>query len=144
MDTFAESARKLFDFLTADYGFLQGTKHSILPELGDSSHSVRYDAPHIFIWISMDKNEVCVIIFVKIHTSILRPAGTRIFQLGDILRHCAPDFLKSFPESETPNAAPRNFEDFLRFYAGGLRQYCDPLLRMDLKQLEDISRNEHK
>jgi hypothetical protein len=139
MDTFAESARKHFNFLTIDYGFLKGAKQSILPELGDSPSSVRYDAPHIFIWIHVDKNEVCVIIFVKVHTSVLRPSGKRIFQLGDILRHCAPDILKSFPKSETPDRAPKNFEDFLRFYAEGLRLHCDPLLRMDLKQLEEIS-----
>lgn len=138
MATFAETARRHFDFLIADYGFLQGAKQSILPELGDSSRSVRYDARHIFIWIGVDKNEVCVIIFVKIHTSILRPSGKRIFLLGEILRHSAPDYLKSFPNSETPDTSPRNFEDFLRFYAQGLKSYCDPLLRMDLKQLEEI------
>ena len=141
MDTFAESARRHFSFLTTEYGFLQGVNQSILPELGDSSYSVRYDAPHIFIWVHLEKNEVCVILFVKIHTSILRPSGKRIFQLGEILRHCAPDYLKSFPQSETPDATPRNFEDFLRFYAEGLRKYCDSLLRTDLKQLEEISQN---
>ncbi len=139
METFTDSARKHFDFLIADYWFVHGAKQTILPELGDSTYSVRYDAPHIFIWIHLDKNEVCVILFVKIHTSILRPSGKRIFQLGDILRHCAPDSLKSFPRSETPASAPSNFEDFLRFYAESLKKYCAPLLRMDLKQLEELS-----
>ena len=139
MDTFAESARKHFDFLIADYGFVQGAKQTLLPELSDSSYSVRYDAPHIFIWIHIDKNEVCVVLFVKVHTSILRPSGKRVFQLRDILRYSASDSLRPFPKSETPGSAPKNFGDFLQFYAEGLRLYCDPLLRMDLKQLEEIS-----
>jgi hypothetical protein len=139
MDTFAECARKHFSFLTADYGFSQGTQTSILPELGDSPYSVRYDAPHIFIWVHLDKNEVLVAIFVKVHTSILRPSGKRMFNLADILRHSAPDWFKFFPKSETPDTAPGNFEAFLRFYAEGLNRYCGDLLRMDLKQLEEIS-----
>lgn len=141
MENFAEKAREHFNFLTTEYGFIQGAKHSILPELGDSLIAVRYDAPHIFIWVHVDKNEVCVTIFVKVHTSILRPSGKRIFALGGILEHIAPDFLKSFPQSETPDMAPRNFEAFLKFYAEGLRKYCDALLRLDLKQLEEISRS---
>ena len=142
MESFSECARKYFDFLERDYGFVQGTKPDILAELGDSSSSVRYDAPHIFIWVHLDKNEVCVAIFAKVHTSILRPSSKRIFGLAEILRSTSPESLKSFPESETPDSAPRNFEDFLQFYADALKRNCDALLRMDLKLLEETYRHE--
>jgi hypothetical protein len=139
MDTFSECARKHFDFLTREYHFTQGEKLDILPELGNSSYtySVRYDAPHIFIWICVDKNEVCVPIFTKVHTSILRPYEQRIFSLHQILRASAPDSLKTFPTPITPPySPPANFEDILMFYAAALRVHCDALLRMDLKLLE--------
>ncbi len=134
---FSECARKHFDFLKRDYGFVQGGKPEILPELGDSFYSVRYDAPHIFIQVRIDKNEIQVVIFSKVHTSILRPYTKRIFSLADILRHNSPESLKDFPKSETPDSAPSNFEDFLVFYADALRRNCDALLRMDLKLLEE-------
>jgi hypothetical protein len=136
METFSECARKHFDFLTHEYQFTHGEKLDVLPELGNSWYSVRYDAPHIFIWIHMDKDEVCVILFAKIHTSILRPSERRIFPLPEILRYVAPESLKTYPESTTPDRSPENFDDFLKFYAAGLRQHCDALLRMDLKLLE--------
>jgi len=137
MENFSECARKHFEFLKSDYGFIQGRTLDILPELGDSPSSVRYDAPHIFIWVHVDKNQVQVAIFAKIHTSILRPHTKRIFNLDNILRCASPESLQTYPQSETPQSAPKNFEDFLRFYADALRRNCDALLRMDLKLLEE-------
>jgi hypothetical protein len=136
METFSECTRKHFDFLTHEYQFTHGEKLDVLPEQGNSSYSVRYDAPHIFIRILLDKNVVCVILFAKVHTSILRPYEQRIFLLHEILQYVSPESLTAFPESETPDSAPRNFNDFLKFYANGLRLHCDALLRMDLKLLE--------
>jgi hypothetical protein len=136
METFSECARKHFDFLTHEYQFTHGEKPDVLPEQGNSRYSVRYDAPHIFIQILLDKNDVCVILFAKVHTSILRPYEQRIFLLPEILRYVSPESLKTYPESTTPDRSPENFDDFLKFYAAGLRQHCDALLRMDLKLLE--------
>jgi hypothetical protein len=136
METFSECARKHFDFLTHEYQFTHGEKLDVLPELGNSWDSVRYDAPHIFIWINVDKDEVCVILFAKVHTSILRPSERRIFRLAEILRYVSPESLKTYPKSTTPDRSPENFDDFLKFFANGLRQHCDALLRMDLKLLE--------
>jgi hypothetical protein len=137
MESFSECARKHFDFLTREYQFTHGEKLDVLPELGNSWYSVRYDAPHIFIWIHVDKDEICVSLFTKIHTSILRPSEKRMFYLHHILQATAPDLLKKFPEPITPPySPPANFDDILAFYAAALRAHCDALLRMDLKLLE--------
>jgi len=138
MNGFAECARKHFDFLVHDYGFVRGGKQDILPELSDSATSVRYEGPHLFIWVHVDKDQVCAVVFAKVHTSVLRPAARRSFYLDEILRQVSPKTLEGFPQSETPDRAPENFEDFLRFYAAALRKHCGELLRMDLKLLEDI------
>ena len=138
LDGFSDCVRKHFDFLVQRYGFMRGGKPEILPELGDSTASVRYDGPHLFLWIHLDKNEVVVTLFVKIHTSILRPAGRRSFSLDEILRLVAPESLSSLPASETPWSAPRNYEALLKFYAEALPKYCDALLRMDLKLIEEV------
>lgn len=141
MGSFSECARRHFEFLKLEYGFVQGNKPDLLPELGDSPNSVRYDAPHIFLWIHVDKNLVQVTVFCKVHTSILRPSSKRLFNLDEILQHSSPESFKAYPESETPDSAPRNFEDFLRFYADALKRNCDALLRMDLKLLEETFRH---
>ena len=138
MDGFSDCARKHFDFLVHRYGFVRGAKPEILPELGDSPTSVRYDGPHLFIWIHVDKNEVLVTLFVKVHTSILRPAARRSFYLHEILRFVAPESLAALPPSETPGSAPKNYENLLRFYGEALPKHCDALLRTDLKFLEDV------
>jgi hypothetical protein len=94
MQEFPGSVHRHFDYLVGQYGFTHGGKPAVLPELGDSLTSVRYEGPHLFIWVHLDKNEVGVSLFVKVHTSVLRPSGRRMFQLQEILRRVAPESLK--------------------------------------------------
>jgi hypothetical protein len=138
MGTFSASACRHFDFLVSEYGFVRGGRPTILPELGNSPTSVRYEGPHLFIWVFVDKNEIGVNLFVKVHTRVLRPSGRRMFQLHEILRHVAPEALKSLPGSECAWTAPQDFDRLLSFHAKQLREHCDPLLRMDLKPLEEV------
>jgi len=138
MTGFAEAVHQHFDFLIAEHGFTRGGAHKELTELGDTPSNVRYDGPHLFIWVHVDKNEVVVTLFVKVHTTILRPNVRRLFSLAEILQRFAPDDWKKVPQSVTPWSAPENYEDYLRFYADGLRRHCDSLLRMDLKMLEEV------
>jgi hypothetical protein len=99
--------------------------------MNNSETSVRYEGPHIFIYIYEDRGVVGVEIFAKVHTSILRPAGKRFFSLWRILQLIAPELMESFPRTE-------GCEAILLFYAEALRKYCDPLLRMDMKLLEEV------
>jgi hypothetical protein len=138
MQEFIASVHRHFDFLITQYGFTRGGKPLVLPELGDSLTSARYEGPHLFIWVHLDKNEVGVSLFVKVHTSVLRPSGRRMFQLHEILRRVAPESLRSLPPGEPDWAAPKNFDRILCVSGRALREYCDPLLRMDLKLLEEV------
>ncbi|MEO7298679.1 MAG: hypothetical protein ABI042_08905 [Verrucomicrobiota bacterium] len=139
MNSFTESICKHFDFLTRDYGFIRSNATpKVLPELGDSDDRVRYEGPHIFIWIGAGKGELDVVIFAKVHTTILRPAARRSFDLDKILLHVAPESLKSFPSTEMRGWIPDNYDAILQFYAEALRKHCDYLLRMDMKLLEEV------
>lgn len=101
MESFVANVHRCFDFLVSEYGFTYGGEHRPLPELGNSATSVRYDAPHLFVWVHLDPPDVEVLLFVKVHTSVLRPGGRRSFTLQEVLRHQAPDmFSKVMPDRQ--------------------------------------------
>ena len=139
MDDFVSNAHRYFDFLVSEYGFSHGGENQPLPELGDSFKSVRYDAPHLFIWVHLDPQDVAVLFFVKVHTSVLRPSGPRSFELDEVLRQTAPDALTALAHRDWQHESQTGFANSLRLYAELLKQHCDALLRLDLKQLEVVA-----
>lgn len=139
MDDFVTNAHRCFDFLVSEYGFTFGGEHRPLPELGNSTKSVRYDAPHLFIWVHLDPQNVAVLFFVKVHTSILRPNGPRSFELQEVLRRTAPDGFHRLVGSDGSEATRSGCARSLALHAKLLREHCDALLRMDLRQLEQVA-----
>lgn len=140
MEDFVSNARRSFDFLVSDYGFTHGGEHRPLPELGDSARSVRYDAPHLFIWVHLDPQDVAVLFFVKVHTSLLRPNGPRSFELQEVLRRTSPGSLAALADRDRQHEARTGFANSLQLNAELLKSHCDALLRLDLKPLEDVAR----
>lgn len=138
MDDFLANVHRRFDFLVSEYGFTYGGEHRPLPELGNSTTSVRYDAPHLFVWVHLDPQDVEVLLFVKVHTSILRPGGRRSFTLQEILRHQAPGLLAGATPHDQPADRHAGFATSLARQAKWLREHCDALLRLDLRPLEEI------
>jgi len=137
VESFVANVHRCFDFLVSEYGFTYGGEHRPLPELGNSATSVRYDAPHLFVWVHLDPRDVEVLLFVKVHTSVLRPGGRRSFTLQEVLRHQAPDmFTKVMPDRQ--GEVPAGFAPSLERQAKWLREHGDALLRLDLKPLEEI------
>jgi hypothetical protein len=139
VDDFVSNAHRSFDFLVSEYGFTTGGEHRLLPELGDSFRSVRYDAPHLFVWVHLDPQDVAVLFFVKIHTSILRPSGPRSFELQAVLRRTAPGSLDVLASRDWQHESRTGFTNSLELHAKLLRQHCDALLRLDLKLLEQVA-----
>lgn len=139
MEDFVSNVHRSFDFLVSEFGFTHGGEHQPLPELGDSLKSVRYDAPHLFIWVHLDPQDVSVLFFVKIHTSILRPNGPRSFELQEVLRCCFPDSLAVLAKRDWHHESRTGFVGSLQLHAELLKQYCDALLRLDLKLLEQVA-----
>ena len=111
----------------------------MLPELGTSEKSVRYDAPHLFIWIHLDPQDVAVLFFVKVHTSVLRPCGRRSFELQEVLRRVAPESLAVLAKRDWHAASNSGFANSLTLHAELLKRHCDALLRLDLKLLEEVA-----
>lgn len=138
MENFVTNAHRCFDFLVSEYGFTYAGEHRPLPELGNSTTSVRYDAPHLFVWIHLDPQDVEVLIFVKVHTSILRPGGRRSFTLQEVLRHQAPGVFSGIKALDREVEVRSGFAQSLARQAKWLREHCDALLRLDLKPLEEI------
>ncbi len=139
MENFVANVHRCFDFLVSEYGFTYGGEHRPLPELGNSPKSVRYDAPHLFIWVHLDPQAVAVLLFVKVHTSVLRPAGPRSFELQEVLRRTAPEALAQLKGDDCEAESRTGFARSLAQNAKLLRERCDALLRMDLKQLEQVA-----
>lgn len=139
MEDFVSNAHRCFDFLVSEYGFTYGGEHRPLPELGNSTTSVRYDAPHLFVWVHLDPQDVAVLLFVKVHTSILRPGGRRSFELQEVLRRTAPGLLDVLASREWQHESRTGFANSLELHAKLLRQHCDALLRLDLKLLEQVA-----
>jgi hypothetical protein len=138
VDTFVANAHRCFDFLVSEHGFTYGGHHWPLPELGNSATSVRYDAPHLFVWVHLGSEGVEVLLFVKIHTSILRPGGRRSFTLQEFLRHQAPGEFSAIPPLEREVEIRSGFAQSLARQGKWLREQGDALLRLDLKPLEEI------
>jgi len=137
VESFVANVHRCFDFLVSEYGFTYGGEHRPLPELGNSATSVRYDAPHLFVWVHLDPRDVEVLLFVKVHTSVLRPGGRRSFTLQEVLQHQAPEmFTKVLPDRQ--GEVPAGFAPSLERQAKWLREHGDALLRLDLKPLEEI------
>lgn len=140
MEDFVSNAHRSFDFLVKEYGFTHGGEHQPCPELGDSDKGVRYDAPHLFIWVYLDRSDVGVLFFVKVHTSVLRPNTQRAFELHEVLRLLCPDALVVLAGLDSRHEARTGFARSLQLNADLLRSHCDALLRLDLKQLELVAR----
>jgi len=139
MDSFVANAHRCFDFLVEEYGFTRGGEHRLLPELGDSDKSVRYDAPHLCVWVHLDPQDVSVLFFVKVHTSVLRTGGRCSFELQEVLRRTVPQALAKNAALDWQEESRTGFARSLQRHAKWLKEHCDALLRLDLKQLEEVA-----
>ncbi len=139
MESFVANVHRCFDFLVTEHGFTYTGEHRPLPELGNSTTSVRYDAPHLFVWVHLDPQDVEVLLFVKVHTSVLRPGGRRSFTLSEVVRRLAPGALAGVAGFDLQEEARTGFARSLQRQANWLKEHCDALLRLDLKPLEEVA-----
>ncbi len=133
---FINTAKSDFAFLSDVYGF-----SLILPASDSSLESIRYDNFPLYIEIGWYKGEIDVIVGYSGETAILRPYKSRIFNLSEIALHSDSQALQDAPRFPNYITAEKDMIAALACWANILKKYGPPILRGDIRLLEEISLN---
>lgn len=130
MNEFGKSARRHFDFLINEFGFI----------VTSEDDPVRYDALSLYVEIWSSKGETDVLFGVKADTDILRPYVSHLFILAEVVRYYKKG---PFPGFDSYSGAADLTDDqrFLAYLADLMKKYCGEILRGDIKVLEKLSLN---
>jgi hypothetical protein len=128
---FIETVQDKFSFLENTYGFTLKKK---------TASSTEYTNGKIDILIGWYKGEVDIDVYVRIESDIFKPYLSRIFRLIQIIKYVDPKAIKNAPQF--PNYITSDADCYVALAWGAkmMKSVCDPILRGDLRILEEITR----
>ena len=136
---FYEGVLSAFGFLTSELGFL-----SVVPNSESTLESVCFEKSPLFVEVGWYKGEVDVSIRVTIDTSILRPYRRKSFGVAEIAKYLKQDVFRAPAALPVSAISTDQALVCVQFYAALMKEYCQDILRGDIKTLEEIVQKEAK
>lgn len=128
---FIDSVKEKFSFLEKVFGLAIEKK---------SDNSVEYSNKEIAVLIGWHKGEVEIDLYVQIESDVFKPYLSRMFRLTEIIQHIDSKALKNAPQFPNYITTDEDCHIELAWGAKMMKTYCDPILRGDLKILEEITK----